>query len=201
MPVHATARLKYVSIPPRKMRLVAEMVKGMPVEKALNILNFSPRIAAHHIAKTLKSAAANALSQEGTGQLKPENLRISTIKVDNAPTAKRIRFQSMGRVYRIRKRHCHLTIVLEEAGISREPEEAKTTRTREAEQETKGKEAAKAVKKKPTAKKTAGRGKAARERTSRKVATHKGVPKGSVPKKTTTGRASVMVKKGKAKTD
>ena len=69
MLVKATARLKYVSIPPRKMRLVGDMIKGMPVEKALNILNFTPRIAAHHIAKTLKSAAANALSSEGTDHL------------------------------------------------------------------------------------------------------------------------------------
>ena len=74
MAMQATARLRYVSIPPRKMRLVADMVKGLPVEKALNILNFSPRIAAHHLAKTLKSAAANALSLEGTDQLKPEDL-------------------------------------------------------------------------------------------------------------------------------
>ncbi|MDD5427587.1 MAG: uL22 family ribosomal protein, partial [candidate division Zixibacteria bacterium] len=74
MSLHATARLRFVSIPPRKMRLVANMVKGLPIEKALNILNFTPRIAAYHIAKTLKSAAANALSLEGTDNLKPEDL-------------------------------------------------------------------------------------------------------------------------------
>ena len=96
MLVKANARLKYVSIPPRKMRLVADVVKGMPVEKALNVLNFSPKIAAHHIAKTLKSAAANALSLEGTDHLKPEDLFVSNIIVDAAPTHKRIRFQSMG---------------------------------------------------------------------------------------------------------
>ena len=88
-------------------------MKGLPVEKALNILNFTPRIAAHHIAKTLKSATANALSLEGTDHLRPENLLIKKITVDAAPTAKRIRFQSMGRVFRYRKRYCHLTIVLE----------------------------------------------------------------------------------------
>ena len=113
MLVKATARLRYVSIPPRKMRLVAGLVKGLPVEKALNILNFTPRIAAHHIAKTVKSAAANALSLEGTDHLRPESLHVKKITVDAAPTAKRIRFQSMGRVFRYRKRHCHLTVVLE----------------------------------------------------------------------------------------
>ena len=95
------------------MRLVADTVKGLPVEKALGILNFTPRIAAHHLAKTLKSAAANALSQEGTDHLNPENLMIKNITVDAAPTAKRIRFRSMGRVYRYRKRFCHLKVELE----------------------------------------------------------------------------------------
>ncbi len=113
MLVKATARLKFLSIPPRKMRLVADMVKKMPVEKALNILNFTPKIAAHHLAKTIKSAAANALSTEGTDHLRPEDLMISDIAVDNAPTAKRIQFQSMGRIFRIRKRHCHLTVRIE----------------------------------------------------------------------------------------
>jgi len=113
MLVQATARLRYLSIPPKKMRLMANLVKGLPVEKALNILNFTPKIAAHHIAKTVKSAAANALSVEGTDHLRPENLLIKKITVDAAPTAKRIRFQSMGRAFRYRKRFCHLTVVLE----------------------------------------------------------------------------------------
>lgn len=119
MSLQTTAKLRYVSIPPRKMRLVANMVKGMPIEKALNVLNFSPRIAAYHLAKTLKSAAANALSLEGTDQLKPEDLFVKNIIVDAAPTAKRIRFQSMGRVFRYRKRFSHLTVVLEETSEAR----------------------------------------------------------------------------------
>jgi len=114
MSLQTTAKLRYVSIPPRKMRLVANMVKGMPIEKALNVLNFSPRIAAYHLAKTLKSAAANALSLEGTDQLRPENMFVKNIIVDTAPTAKRIRFQSMGRIFRYRKRFSHLTVILEE---------------------------------------------------------------------------------------
>jgi len=113
MMVKATARLKYVSIPPRKMRLVACLVKGLPVEQALNILDFTPRVAARHIAKTVKSAAANALSLEGTDHLRPESLVVKKITVDAAPTAKRIRFQFMGRAFRYRKRFSHLTVVLE----------------------------------------------------------------------------------------
>lgn len=114
MPVQTTARLRYVSIPPRKMRLVANLVKGMPIQKALDVLNFMPRVAAYHIAKTLKSAAANALSIGGTAHVKPEDLFVKSIHVDAAPMAKRIRFQSMGRVFRYRKRYCHLTVLLEE---------------------------------------------------------------------------------------
>jgi len=112
MIVRSTARLRFASIPAKKMRLVGDTVKGMPVEKALNTLNYTPRAAARHIAKTLKSAAANALSLEGTDHLRPEALTVKNIIVDVAPTAKRLRFQSMGRVFRIRKRYCHLTVEL-----------------------------------------------------------------------------------------
>jgi large subunit ribosomal protein L22 len=114
MPVVTTARLRYVSIPPRKMRLVANLVKGLPIQKALDILNFTKRAAAMPIAKTLKSAAANALSIEGSSHVKPEDLIVKNIMVDAAPSAKRIRYQSMGRVFRYRKRFCHLTVTLEE---------------------------------------------------------------------------------------
>lgn len=113
MLVTSTARLRYVSIPPRKMRIVADAVKGMQVEEALGVLNFIPRIAAHHLAKTVKSAAANALSQEGTDRLHPEDLIVKNIMVDPAPSMKRVRFRSMGRVYRIRKRFCHVTVFVE----------------------------------------------------------------------------------------
>ena len=78
MLVKSSAQLRFLSIPPRKMRLVADIVKGLPVEKALGILNFTPKIAAHHLAKTLKSAAANALSKEGTDHLSAEDLMIKT---------------------------------------------------------------------------------------------------------------------------
>jgi large subunit ribosomal protein L22 len=113
MIVRSTASLKFVSIPPRKMRLVGALVKGLPVEEALNVLNFTPRIAARHMAKTLKSAAANALSLQGTDHLRPEALVVKSIIVDGGPSAKRIRFQSMGRVFRIKKNYCHLTVHLE----------------------------------------------------------------------------------------
>jgi len=161
MLVQSKARLRYVSIPPRKMRLVADMIKGMPVQKALDILNFTPKIAARHIAKTVSSAAANALSVEGTDKLRPEDLMVKNILVDAAPTQKRIRFQSMGRVFRYRKRFCHLTVLLE-GHLEEEVQDKKATKAKakaakveetvEAEEEPKAKKAAKKTTKKKTAK-------------------------------------------------
>lgn len=114
MPVTATAKLRYVSIPPRKMRLVARMIKGLPVEKAIDVMNYTRRVAANHLAQTLKSAAANALSQQGSSNIHPEDLFVKEVFVDGGPAAKRIRFQSMGRVFRYKKRFCHVTVRLEE---------------------------------------------------------------------------------------
>lgn len=109
-----TACSKYLSIPPRKMRIVGDLIKGRPVEDALNILNFTPRIAARHMANTLKSAVANKLSLEGTDHLQPEDLLVKNITVEPGPTAKRIRFRAMGRAFHVRKRFCHLNIFLGE---------------------------------------------------------------------------------------
>jgi large subunit ribosomal protein L22 len=131
--MQAIARVKYLGTSPRKMRQVAQLIKGRPVEEALNILNYTPKAAAYHMAKTLKAAAANAISGVGTAKLKAEDLSVTNILVDQAPTAKRVRFQSMGRVFRIRKRFCHLTIVVEG-----EPEKelARATRSKKAKKET-----------------------------------------------------------------
>ena len=104
------------------------MIRGKPVEEALNILNFTPRRAAHQLAKTVKSAAANAIAVAGTSKIKAEELQITKIFVDGAPTAKRIQFRSMGRVYRIRKRFCHITVEVE--GELEEEEPRKTRRSR-----------------------------------------------------------------------
>lgn len=111
--MQARARVKFLRSSPRKMRRVAALIKGKAVQDALNILNFTPKSAAHHLAKTVKAAAANAISSVGTAKLKAEDLNISKILIDEAPTAKRIRFQSMGRVFRVRKRFCHITIEVE----------------------------------------------------------------------------------------
>lgn len=190
MLVQSRARLRFVSIPPRKMRLIADSVKGLPVEKALGILNFSPRIAARHVAKTIKSAAANALSNEGTDNLRPEDLVVRNIFVDAAPTAKRIRFQSMGRVFRIRKRHCHLTVMVEgEMAVeTAKPKRAakKTTTKASGEAETsEGTKKSTAKKSGSTAKKTTARKSGAKKTTAKTSSAKKSATKKTAVKKTT----------------
>ncbi|MGD8921921.1 MAG: 50S ribosomal protein L22 [Candidatus Zixiibacteriota bacterium] len=206
MATQTVARLRYVSIPPRKMRVVADLVKGLPIEKALDILNYTPRIAARHLAKTLKSAAANALSLEGTDHLKPEDLRVKNIIVDEAPTQKRIRFQSMGRVFRYRKRYSHLTVILEEQVQVEEPRpKARPTRKKakaadaEAEPEagTKTRKTAKkkaTTKKKAAAKKTAGKKKESRAESKESAGTAK-------PKKTASKKAETKADAGSEKAE
>jgi large subunit ribosomal protein L22 len=110
MLTQARARVRYLKMSPRKMRRVIDLVKGRPVQDALNILNYTPKSAAHQLAKTVKAAAANAIAGVGTAKLKAEDLMISRVFVDSAPTGKRARFQSMGRVFRVRKRYCHVTV-------------------------------------------------------------------------------------------
>jgi large subunit ribosomal protein L22 len=110
--MEAVARAKFSRGSARKVRRVADLIRGKNVEEALNILSFVPKYAAQYLEKTLKSATANAISLEGTAKLKAEDLHIKKIFVDGGPIMKRIRPSSMGRAYRVRKRTNHLTIVV-----------------------------------------------------------------------------------------
>ncbi len=105
---------KYVRMSPRKLRRVAELIKGEPVDKALNILEFTPKAASRALYKTLKSAAAYAIAAECTAMVKVENLFVKQIKVDGGPIWKRVRPVSMGRAYLIRKRTAHVGITIAE---------------------------------------------------------------------------------------
>ncbi len=111
--MQATARLKYLMMSPRKIRRVVTLVKGKSVEEALTILKFTNKAAAGPLAKTIQSATANALSIEGTSNIKAEDLSIANIQVDEGPRAKRIQFRAMGRAYRYKKRFAHVTVVVE----------------------------------------------------------------------------------------
>lgn len=105
----AKAILRHAGISPQKARLVADLVRRVPVEKARNILRFSPKKAATIIKKLLESAIANAEHNEG---LDIDTLKISRIFVDEAPRLKRFSPRAKGRSNRIVKRHCHITLVV-----------------------------------------------------------------------------------------
>jgi len=120
--MEAKARARFVRMSARKVRRVADLIRGKNVEEALNILTFTPKAAAKVLEKTLKSATANALSIEGTAKLKAEDLWIKKIVVDGGPIMKRIRPMGMGRAYRIRKRTNHITIVVTD-GEEENPED------------------------------------------------------------------------------
>jgi len=105
MEVSATLRQAHISA--QKARLVADQVRGLPVEKALNVLMFSPKKAAAMVRKVLESAIANAEHNEGADI---DELKVSAIYVDEARTLKRFRARAKGRGTRILKRNSHITV-------------------------------------------------------------------------------------------
>lgn len=105
--MEVAARLKGAQISAQKARLVADQVRGMPVEKALSLLEFSPKKAANIVKKLLDSAIANAENNEGADV---DELRVSRIFVDEGMTLKRLRPRAKGRADRILKRSCHITV-------------------------------------------------------------------------------------------
>jgi large subunit ribosomal protein L22 len=105
------ARAQFIRMGPRKVRLLADLVRGQGVQKSLQILKYSTKTAATALAKVIQSAAANADNEYG---LDAEQLYVKTVTIDGGPTLKRIRPQPMGRAYRIRKRMCHIRVVLDE---------------------------------------------------------------------------------------
>ena len=105
--MEVAARLKGAQISAQKARLVADQVRGMPVEEALSLLEFNPKKAAHIVKKLLDSAIANAENNEGADV---DELKVSSIFVDEGMTMKRLRPRAKGRADRILKRSCHITI-------------------------------------------------------------------------------------------
>ena len=111
----AIAKLNDVPTSPRKMRLVADTVRGMEVNKALDILHYSKREASVRLEKLVKSAIANweAKNPDQAKELESGNVYVKTIMVDEGRTLKRIRPCPQGRAGRIRKRSNHVTIILD----------------------------------------------------------------------------------------
>ena len=111
------AKLNNCSISPRKMRLVADQVRGQKIDKAISILKFSPKEASIKLEKLLISAISNWQSKNESEDIEKAGLIIKEIRVDSAGMLKRLRTAPQGRAHRIRKRSNHVTVVLESKQI------------------------------------------------------------------------------------
>jgi large subunit ribosomal protein L22 len=109
--MQATAKLSHARISAQKCRLVADQVRGLPVEKALQVLSFSTKKAAHMVRKVLESAIANAEHNEGADV---DELKVAEICVDEGPTLKRWQARAKGRANHIMKRTSHIKITVAE---------------------------------------------------------------------------------------
>ena len=107
----AKAHAKYLRISPRKVKIVADLIRGKSLEQATAILLTTPKAASEPLLKLLKSAAANA---ENNHQMDPEKLYVAETYANGGPIIKRIRPRAQGRAFRINKRTSHVTIVVKE---------------------------------------------------------------------------------------
>ncbi|MCX7087441.1 MAG: 50S ribosomal protein L22 [Methylococcales bacterium] len=109
--MEVSAKLRNAPLSAQKARLVSDQIRGLPVEKALNILTFSTKKAAVIVKKILESAIANAEHNESADI---DVLRVSTIFVDEGTPLKRLRARAKGRANHILKRTCHITVKVQE---------------------------------------------------------------------------------------
>lgn len=110
--MEARAVNRFIGSSPRKMRLVIDLIRGVSVDKALEILHFSTKHSSKDAEKTLRSAVSNLINSEEAERVEPNDLFVKEAFVNAGPTLKRISPAPQGRAYRIRKRSCHLTIVV-----------------------------------------------------------------------------------------
>lgn len=109
--MEVTSKLRYLQASPQKVRLVADQIRGKEVQDAVNLLQLSPKTAARHVHKCLKSAIANAEQREDGVDV--DRLYVKEIFVDVGPVLKRLRAAPMGRAHRVLKRQSHITIKLD----------------------------------------------------------------------------------------
>ena len=107
----ARATVRYLQVSPYKIRQVLDLVRGLPVDDAIRVLQLCEKDAADPVLKLLDSAVANA---ENNNNLAADDLFVKEAYVDEGPTLKRWQFRAMGRVNRIRKRSSHITITVDE---------------------------------------------------------------------------------------
>ena len=111
----AFAKLNNCPTSPRKMRLVADIVRGLDVDKALNILKFNPKEASSRLEKLLLSALANCESKNEGSRIEDNDLFVQEITVDSSRMLKRIQAAPQGRAHSIRKRSNHVTLIIYKA--------------------------------------------------------------------------------------
>lgn len=116
------ATLRNCPTSPRKMRLVTDMIKGVEVNKALDMLRFSPKEATRRVEKLLLSAIANWQSKNEGARIEESNLIVKEAYVNQSRTLKRIRPAPQGRAHRIKKRSNHVTIALDGQSVTEEVE-------------------------------------------------------------------------------
>lgn len=107
----ATAVSKHVGYPPRKVRQLADLVRGQKVDSALTTLRFTKRAASEAVRKTIQSAMHNLVVKHG-GSVSAEDMVVKTILIDEGRTMYRIRPRAQGRAYRIRKRSSHIKVIV-----------------------------------------------------------------------------------------
>ena len=110
-----SATLKFTRSAPQKLRLVADQIRGLPVERAINLLTFSNKKGAGVVKKVLDSAIANAEENDGADI---DELRVSAVEINQGPIMKRLRPRARGRADRILKRTSHVTVTVSENGAS-----------------------------------------------------------------------------------
>lgn len=113
MLMEAKARVKYLRMSPRKVRLVADLIRGQQVDQAIAVLRNVRKRAADPVRKVLRSAAANAISEVGSARLHASDLKITQIHVDGGPSYRRFRPAAMGRAHRYKHRTCHISVVVQ----------------------------------------------------------------------------------------
>ena len=113
--MEAVAKLKDVPTSPRKMRLIADLIRGQRVSRALGMLKYQPQAGADTLQKVLLSAVANWQQKNEDERIEDADLYVKTIFVDGGPMLKRLRPAPQGRGHRIRKRSNHITIVVDSA--------------------------------------------------------------------------------------
>lgn len=124
------AKTKYMAVlrncpsSPRKMRLVANLIRGAEVNSALNTLKYSPQYAARKLEKLLLSAISNWQVKNEGARIEDSNLYVKSINVDGGSTLKRLQTAPQGRAYRLRKRSNHVTLVID--SLNKEEEVQKT---------------------------------------------------------------------------